>query len=62
MTEDKSNLRLQDNDAGLSSRLTHWGSHIVSMFLPLPDRMQNITMNHLQEPSALWWPRENGAG
>ncbi len=46
MTGEKLRLRLPGNDAGLTSRLIRWGSHVASMSSRHQSRMLNIPMSH----------------
>lgn len=52
MTGGKLRLRLPGNDAGSTSRLTRWGSHVASMSSRHQSRMLNIPMSHWSAPSA----------
>lgn len=52
MTEETLRLRLPGNDAGLTSRLIRWGSHVASMSSRHQSRMLNIPMSHWSAPFA----------
>ncbi len=49
---EKLRLRLPGNDAGLTSRLIRWGSHVASMSSRHQSRMLNIPMSHWSAPFA----------
>lgn len=52
MTGEKLRLRLPGNDAGLTSRLIRWGSHVASMSSRHQSSMLNISMSRWSAPSA----------